>query len=76
MSEKELNGDFYFNLKYLDGLQDKIGDWHDNELAVQLFSSPQLNDKAIIARIKKKNAVIKRRITLMAKDFLSKANGN
>jgi len=76
LADKELNGDFHFNLKYLDDLQDKIGDWHDNELAVHLFSSPQLNDKAIVARIKKKNAVIKRRITIMAKDFLKKANGS
>lgn len=76
LAEKELGDDFYFNLKYLDNLQDKIGDWHDNELAVQLFSSPELNDKIIAARIKKKNAVIKRLITTMAKDFLSKANGS
>jgi len=76
LAEKELNGDFHFNLKYLDDLQDKIGDWHDNELAVQLFSSPPLNDKAIATRIKKKNVVIKRRISTMAKDFLSKANGS
>jgi CHAD domain-containing protein len=72
-AEKALNGSLHFNTVYLDKLQESIGKWHDNIVAAQLFSSPELNDKPVVSKIKQKNASIKRSITLLKKDFLKKA---
>jgi len=68
-----LNSELYFNKPYLDKLQEAIGKWHDNVLAAELFSTPPLNDKLIVTRINRINAVVKRTITLLADDFLKKA---
>lgn len=73
LAEKALNGSLPFNTKYLDKLQDTIGKWHDNVVAAQLFSSPELNDKPVVAKINRKNAGIKHTITSLADDFLNKA---
>jgi len=68
-----LNGKIAFNVSYLDKLQETIGKWHDNLLAEQLFSLPELNDKPIVAKIKRINAGVKRNITTLSEDFLKKA---
>ncbi|HZY36480.1 MAG TPA: CHAD domain-containing protein [Mucilaginibacter sp.] len=68
-----LDGKIGFNISYLDKLQETIGKWHDNLLAEQLFSLPELNDKPIITKIKRVNSGIKRNITTLAKNFLTKA---
>ena len=73
LAEKAFNGSLLFNTVYLDKLQDTIGKWHDNIVAAQLFSSPELNDKPVVTKIKRKNAGIKRNITLLKEDFLKKA---
>jgi len=73
LAEKALNGSLQFNMDYLDKLQEAIGKWHDNLLAEQLFSTPELNDKLIVSKIKRVNANVKRSITALAKDFLTKA---
>jgi CHAD domain-containing protein len=73
LAEKALPGHFPYNISYLDKLQDTIGKWHDNIVAAQLFLSPELNDKPIAAKIRRKNAAIKRNITLLTEDFLNKA---
>ena len=73
LAEKALDGNIHFNNEYLDKLQDTIGKWHDNVVAATLFSSPELNDKPVVNKINRKNAVIKRSITTLAADFLSKA---
>ena len=73
MAEKALNGSVPFNTAYLDKLQEAIGKWHDNLVAEELFSTPELNDKPIVAKIKKVNSSVKRSITNLADDFLKKA---
>lgn len=73
LAEKALNGTVPFNAPYLDKLQEAIGKWHDNLVAVQLFSSPELNDKPVVNKINRKNASIKRSITALAQDFMKKA---
>ena len=62
-----------FNIDYLDDLQGNIGDWHDNILAIELFSSDEVNDRPVAARITKKNAKLQNHITALADDFLQKA---
>ena len=59
--------------EYLDKLQGLIGDWHDNILALQLFSAPELNHKPVITKIKRQDTRFKRSITAFAHDFEKKA---
>ena len=73
LANKALNGAVPFNAEYLDKLQGAIGEWHDNLIAAELFASPELNDKPVVTKINRKNAGVKRSITLMADDFLKKA---
>ena len=73
LADTALNGSLQFNIDYLDKLQEAIGKWHDNSLAEQLFSTPELNDKAIVDKIKQLNAKVKRGITTLTQDFLTKA---
>jgi CHAD domain-containing protein len=73
LAGKALNGGLPFNVDYLDKLQEAIGKWHDNLLAEELFSTPELNDKPILNKIKRVNAGVKRSINSLAEDFLSKA---
>jgi CHAD domain-containing protein len=73
LAGQALEGKIPFNTAYLDKLQEAIGKWHDNLVAEQLFSLSELNDKAIVAKIKRINAGVKRTITLLAKNFLKKA---
>ena len=73
IAERSLNGSVPFNLAYLDKLQETIGKWHDNLLAEELFSLPELNDKPIVNKIKRVNSGIKRKISTLADDFLKKA---
>jgi len=73
LASNALNGSVPFNSAYLDKLQSAIGEWHDNVVAAQLFSTPELNDKPVVTTIKKKNAGVKRTITRLADDFLKKA---
>lgn len=58
---------------YLDKLQDRIGDWHDTIVAIQLFSAPEINDKLVITRIKRQSSKLKKSIKDMAGDFWKKA---
>ncbi len=73
LAEKALNGSLPFNTRYLDKLQEAIGKWHDNIVAAQLFSSPELNDQPVVTKIKRKNAGLKRSISALTEDFLKKA---
>ena|ERR1700743_1586968 len=59
--------------EYLDKLQGLIGDWHDNILAMQLFSAPELNHKSVITKIKRQDTRFKRSITALAHNFEKKA---
>ncbi len=73
IADKALNGSLPFNAEYLDKLQDAIGKWHDNIVAAELFSSPELNDKPVATKINRINAGVKRTISALADDFLKKA---
>jgi CHAD domain-containing protein len=59
--------------EYLDKLQGLIGEWHDNILALQLFSTVELNHKSIITKIKRQDTRFKRTIAALAHDFEKKA---
>ncbi|HTD40894.1 MAG TPA: CHAD domain-containing protein [Mucilaginibacter sp.] len=68
-----LDGKLQISNDYLDKLQALIGDWHDNMLALELFSSAGFNSKPVISKIKSQNTRLKRSITALAHDFERKA---
>jgi CHAD domain-containing protein len=67
------DGELSISDDYLDKLQGLIGDWHDNILALQLFSAPELKDKPVVTKIKKQDIRFKRSITALARNFDKKA---
>lgn len=73
LANKALDGSFRFNSGYLNELQSRLGEWHDNVVAAQLFASPELNDKPVVTLINKKNTSVKRAIKSLAADFMKKA---
>ncbi len=72
MAQKALDGKLNVCTDYLDKVQDLIGDWHDNTLALQLFSSAQVNYPPVVAKIKKQEIRLKRSITALMHDFEKK----
>lgn len=73
IAQNALDGKLQISNDYLDKLQTLIGDWHDNVLALELFSSAGFNSKPIITKIKSQNTQLKRSITSLAHDFERKA---
>ena len=69
---KALEGKLQVNEKYLNQLQTAIGNWHDNVLAIELFSSPELNEKAIVTKLKRQNTRLKKSIITLSVDFYAK----
>lgn len=61
------------NTDYLDELQEMIGKWHDNLLAIELFSSPESEDSAANRELKVQNAELQKEITGKAAGFKEKA---
>ena len=68
-----LNDSLPININYMDKLQEAIGNWHDNLVTAELLASHDLENKKVITNINRKNAAVKRNITQMADDFLTKA---
>ena len=52
-----------FNTDYLDELQEMIGKWHDNLLAIELFSSSESEKASANNEIKAHNAELQKKIT-------------
>lgn len=73
IAHKALDGKLQINNAYLDKIQALIGDWHDNILALELFSSSELNNKQIVAMIKKQDTRLKRSIAVLVQNFEKKA---
>lgn len=70
---KALEGNLELNNDYLDKLQDQIGNWHDTIIAIQLFSSPHLNAKPVVTRIKRQHTRLQRSISKLSTDFWKRA---
>lgn len=61
------------NAEYLDKLQNAIGEWHDNLVAAQLFSTGQVINAGVVKVINRKSSAIKKTIKSLAADFIKKA---
>ncbi len=73
IARKALEGKLEIDNNYLDKLQSRIGDWHDNVLALELFSAPELNYRPVITKIKRQNTRLKRSIAVLVQEFEKKA---
>ena len=73
IAHQALDGKLQINNDYLDKLQDRIGDWHDNLLALELFSTTQLGNQPVLTKIKRQNTRLKRSIAVLVQDFEKKA---
>jgi CHAD domain-containing protein len=73
IAHKVLEGKLEIDNNYLDKLQGLIGDWHDNILALELFSAPDLNYKPVITKIQRRNTRLKRSIAVLVQEFEKKA---
>jgi CHAD domain-containing protein len=73
IAQNALDGKLQISNDYLNKLQTLIGDWHDNVLALELFSSAGINSKSIITKINNQNTHLKRSIAALAHDFERKA---
>jgi CHAD domain-containing protein len=73
LAKKALDGSLELNTGYLDKLQKAIGNWHDNVVAAELFSSPELNDLPVVKKIKKKNDGVRLNIRKLTDNFMGKA---
>jgi CHAD domain-containing protein len=62
-----------FNEAYLEQVQTAIGDWHDNVLAIELFSGDEAQDKTVVAPLKKQATKLRRNITALTKGFYDQA---
>jgi len=69
IAQDALDGKLQISNDYLDKLQTLIGDWHDNVLALELFSSAGFHSKSVITKIKNQNTRLKRSIASLARDF-------
>jgi CHAD domain-containing protein len=73
IANKALDGKLQINNDYLDKLQGLIGDWHDNILALELFSTAELAYKPVITKIKRQDSRLKRSIAVLVQEFRKKA---
>jgi len=68
-----LEGNLDLNNDYLDKLQGRIGDWHDTIIAIQLFSTPRLNARPVVTRIKRQHSRLQISIRKLSVDFWKRA---
>ncbi|EOR95421.1 hypothetical protein ADIARSV_1422 [Arcticibacter svalbardensis MN12-7] len=61
------------NEDYLEQVQITIGDWHDKQIAIDLFSAEEVGDAGVVAVLKKERTKLKRKITLLIKNFYMRA---
>ncbi|MDB5155805.1 MAG: hypothetical protein JWR50_512 [Mucilaginibacter sp.] len=65
--------DLPFNGGYLEKVQTAIGDWHDNQLAIQLFSRAEIGNSEALSNLKKEGTRLKRALTRLTRDFQQQA---
>jgi CHAD domain-containing protein len=62
-----------FNEVYLEQVQATIGDWHDNQLAIELFSHGENNNGTAIADLKKHGRKFRTQLTKLTEHFYNRA---
>ncbi|MDB5128674.1 CHAD domain-containing protein [Mucilaginibacter sp.] len=62
-----------FNEVYLEQVQTAIGDWHDKQVAIELFSSEEVGAAPVAESLKKEQTQLKTKIRGLVKDFYNRA---
>lgn len=57
------------NADYLNQLQDSIGRWHDNALAIDLFKLDDKPNKGVLAKLRKNDRELRQEIIALCADF-------
>jgi CHAD domain-containing protein len=72
LTNRELN--IHFNAAYLDQVQEAIGNWHDNQLAITLLSAWETgNNNGTIIKLKKQTTRLKKQLTDLTRNFREQA---
>ncbi|WP_158825448.1 CHAD domain-containing protein [Mucilaginibacter lacusdianchii] len=69
---KALPKKLQLNHTYLNQLQDSIGRWHDNILAIELFKTEQAQNKAILSKLNRTDQQLRKEITSLVENFRAK----
>jgi CHAD domain-containing protein len=62
-----------FSKDYLEQVHIAIGDWHDKQVAIELFLNEEVGDASVAESLKKERTQLKRKITGLVKDFYNRA---
>lgn len=76
LADQSVNRHLQLNTQYLDDLQESIGAWHDNALALDLAEQVDPDNKTALQQLQQINISLQSRITILAGDFMRKATGN
>jgi len=67
------NLDRPFNEDYLEQVQNAVGNWHDNNVTVELFAAEATHGETTVASLKKQAVQLKRQVTKLLKGFYDRA---
>ena len=73
-SAEALHGKLQINTDYLNQLQDKIGQWHDHLLTMEVLSAMNQPDNQAIINLKNSNAALELEILELAASFREKVS--
>jgi len=62
-----------FNEDYMEDMQTAIGDWHDNQLTIDLLTNSKTMEKGVISNLNKKDKKLRENITSLIPDFYNRA---
>lgn len=72
LARPELN--ISFNETYLDRVQEAIGNWHDNQLAIMLLSAWETaNSEGTLIKLKKQAAMLRKQLAGLTRNFWEQA---
>jgi CHAD domain-containing protein len=74
VSAVELQGKVLVNTDYLNQLQEKIGQWHDHLLTIEVLSATDRLDNQAIINLKNNNAALELEILELAANFREKVS--
>lgn len=74
VSAKALQGKVQINTNYLNQFQDKIGQWHDHILTIEVLSATDQFNNQAISKLKNSNAALELEILELAASFHEKVS--
>ncbi|EHQ30541.1 CHAD domain-containing protein [Mucilaginibacter paludis] len=75
LANKSLSRHLQLNTQYLDDLQESIGAWHDNVLALDLAGQVDPDNKTTLRKLQRSSLKLRKSIAILAVDFMRRATG-